>query len=180
MVHVRLVTGIQTDLPGHILGEILRDVWDETSTHVVLASGTKVFGQYNTRLEWGQDRTQIRWTHARLLDGRTLGLPRAHGVDLAGMAGVTGSVDNHLGEVFLGGALSALSQGATGAAAGPQSALNVNPGQAALTGAGRGASNVGDKLSEKYLGMEPTLTIEPGRVLGMYLDSDLVIPRPIR
>ena len=102
-----LLTGINSDLPGQIEGQISQNVYDTVvGKHLILPQGTKLIGSYDSRITYGQSRVLVVWTRLIRPDGSNIDLEGMPGVDLSGYAGLTGNVDRHVarlvGAVLLG------------------------------------------------------------------------------
>ena len=176
IVSVVLETGINSQLPGMILGVVAAPVYDPTMTKIVIPSGSRLVGQYNNRVEPGQTRAQLRWSRLVLPTGRVIALPNLPGVDFAGFSGVEGQVDEHWGRIALGAVISATFSSAAAVFGGPTNQLNVQPRQQALYGAFEPFQATGQAIAKRFLSVEPTLTIQAGALVGMLVTQDLVIP----
>jgi len=98
-----LLTGINSDLPGQILGQLSQNVFDSrTGNYLLLPQGTKVIGEYDSRVSYGQDRVLIVWTRLILPNGKSVSLEGMPGVDLSGNAGLSEQVDNHYARLLTG------------------------------------------------------------------------------
>jgi type IV secretion system protein VirB10 len=96
-----LITGINSDLPGQIEGQISQNVYDTVSgRHLILPQGTKLLGSYDSRITYGQVRVLVVWTRIIRPDGSNLDLEGMPGTDLSGYAGLTGKADRHLSRIL--------------------------------------------------------------------------------
>ncbi|HWZ59047.1 MAG TPA: TrbI/VirB10 family protein, partial [Gemmatimonadaceae bacterium] len=173
-----LVTTVNSDLPGTIVAQVSRDVYDSRTESIVLVpKGTRLIGAYDDRIVSGQSRVLVAWTRMVFPDGRSVRLPGVEGVDAAGSAGVEGSVNDHLGHVFATAALmSALSAGAqlsqpetTGGTYAAPSA-----GQVAAGALGQEMSTVGLEMVRQGLSVKPTITVRGGAAVQVMLTQDVV------
>ena len=55
---------------------------------MLLPQGTKVIGEYDSRIVYGQERVLIVWTRLILPNGKSISLEGMPGVDLSGSAGL--------------------------------------------------------------------------------------------
>jgi len=180
VIPAELVTDVNSDLPGAIVGQVSRDVYDSrTESTVLVPKGTRLIGTYDARVVEGQSRVLVAWTRMVLPDGRGVTLPVIEGVDAMGAAGVEGSVNRHLGHVFVNAALmSALSAGAQlsqpqeggGAYAVPSA------GQVAAGAMGQELSTVGLEMVRRGLDVKPTITVRGGGAVQVLLTQDVVFP----
>lgn len=171
-----LQTGINSDLPGQISGLLSQNVYDTvTGKHLLLPQGTKVIGMYDSRVTYGQERVLIVWTRLCRPDGSCIDLEGMPGTDLSGYAGLTGEVDHHylklLGGVIVGSILGASSQMATGS-----NTQNPSFSQLATQGAAQNINQVGQQITRKQLGVQPTIKIHPGDPFTIFTTKDIVIP----
>src|SRR5207245_1062226 len=96
-----LVTGINSDLPGDLVGQVSRDVYDSRTQRLCLIpKGARLIGTYDNQVAAGEDRLLVAWTRLILPDGRSLRLPGLALKDLAGQTGAQGRVDTHWQRVF--------------------------------------------------------------------------------
>jgi type IV secretory pathway VirB10-like protein len=173
VVHLALETGISSELPGVLMARVTQPVYDPSLSHVAIPSGTKVIGVYNARVEKGQTRVQVSWTTLVWDGGGSYDLGGLPGVDLGGQSGLEADVDNHFDKAFAGAALSGILSASASALAGPTNQLNVDPRQQAINGAAQPFQESGEVLSKQYLDLAPTLSLEPGAVVGMLVPHDL-------
>ncbi len=91
------VSAINSDLPGHIIARVDRNVFDSvTGDHLLIPQSSKLIGNYSSNLKLNQKRIQVIWKEIKLPDGSTVDLGKGQpGVGNQGMSGVAGNVDNH-------------------------------------------------------------------------------------
>ena len=96
-----LLTAVNSDLPGTVVAQLARDVYDSTAqTHLLLPRGSRLVGRYENQIALGQNRLLVAWDRLLLPDGTSLSLPGLPSAAGSGEAGLAGSVDNHYGRVF--------------------------------------------------------------------------------
>ncbi len=96
MIPAILVTGINSDLPSESVAVVREDVYDTVTGNVLLIpKGTRVIGEYDSGISYGQDRLLIVWKRLIFPNGKYIGLSNMNGVDLSGYAGFSGKVNNH-------------------------------------------------------------------------------------
>jgi type IV secretion system protein VirB10 len=65
-----MVTGINSDLPGNIIAQVSQNVWDTaTGRNLLVPQGAKLFGTYDSRVVYGQERVLVAWNRLILPDG---------------------------------------------------------------------------------------------------------------
>ena len=176
-----LVTGINSDLPGDIVGQVSRDVYDSRTQRILLIPrGSRLIGTYDNQVGAGQGRLLIAWTRLILPDGRSMRLPGLALKDAAGQTGARDKVDNHWRRVF-GNALllSAISAGVQ--LSQPQQSNVLTPpsaGQVAAGALGQELSNVALEILRRGMDVPPTITIRAGQPFNVFLNGDLVVVGP--
>lgn len=173
-----LITGIISDLPGTVVGQVSRDVFDSrTQQHLVVPRGSRLIGTYDNRIAPDQERLLVAWTRLILPNGQRVTLPRVSLADRAGESGIRDRVDAHTSATY-GRALLLSLIGAGAELSQPQQASVFAPPSARQIAAGV----VGEQLSDVALesvrrGMDrpPTITIRAGRPFAIVLPEDVVL-----
>ncbi|CAP54081.1 TrbI/VirB10 family protein [Gluconacetobacter diazotrophicus] len=168
-----LNTKISSDLPGQIVGHVTQNVYDSpTGRYLLIPQGSLLFGAYNSGVSFGQQRTQIIWTRLIYPDGESLVLEKLPGGDAIGQSGLSDEVDNHWGQLFKAALVTTLLS--VGSEAGTSQSEN-NLAQAIRSGASNGFSMVGNRLIDRSLNVQPTLTDRPGLPFTVILSRDLLL-----
>ncbi|MCZ8546405.1 TrbI/VirB10 family protein [Mesorhizobium qingshengii] len=173
VIAAALITGIRSDLPGQITAQVTENVYDSPSGHILLIpQGTRLIGQYDNDVGFGQRRVLLVWTRLIFPDGRSIVLERESGADAEGYAGLEDGVDYHWGELFKAAALSTvLSIGAQAGSSGQESDIM----RALRQGASDSISQTGQQIVQRQLNIAPTLTIRPGFPVRIIVTRDLVL-----
>lgn len=176
VIAAALVTGINSDLPGQTIAMVTQNVYDTvTGNFLLVPQGSKVLGQYDSQVAYGQRRMLLVWTRLIMPNGSSITLDRLQGTDTAGYSGLEDQVDSHWGRIFAGAALSTL--------LGVNSQL-VNNGQAVNSGSVAVAvrqssqdslNQVGQQITRKNLNIQPTLVVRPGFPLRIIVNKDLIL-----
>ena len=175
VISAALITGINSDLPGQITASVTENVFDTVSgRYLLVPQGSRLIGRYDSEVTFGQSRVLLVWTRLLRPDGSSITLDRLLGVDAAGNAGLADKVDFHWRRVFAGAAVSSLI-GVGAELASPSRDENGN----AVILAGRDSlqssiTDVGQQITQRNLGVQPTLTIRPGFPLRIIVNSDIV------
>jgi type IV secretion system protein TrbI len=177
-----LLTEVNSDLPGDVLAQVSRDVYDSrTQRTVLLPRGAKLLGRYHDQIGVGQNRLLLAWTRVLLPDGRSITLPGLPTTDPAGAGGVADQVDRHGRRAFgtaallsLIGAGAQLSQPRT--TYGPWGAPST--GEIAAGAMGQQLSTVASQLLQRDLEVQPTIRIRQGMPFNVFLTADLTLPGP--
>ena len=168
-----LNTKISSDLPGQIVGHVTQNVYDSPAgRYLLIPQGSTLFGAYNSGISFGQQRTQIIWTRLIFPDGESLVLEKLPGGDAIGQSGLSDEVNSHWGQLFKAALVTTLLS--VGSEAGTSQSEN-NLAQAIRSGASNGFSMVGNRLIDRSLNVQPTLTDRPGLPFTVVLNRDLVV-----
>jgi type IV secretory pathway VirB10-like protein len=174
-----LVTGINTDLPGDVIGQVTENVYDSaTGDHLLIPQGARLLGKYQSLVTNGQNRALLVWQRLVYPNGRSIALDGMPGTDQAGQAGLKDQVDYHLDKLVQAAALT------TAIAYGGNLARNPRGGGG---GGGYGgqdavgdtvaqqANRVGEKIIDRELDVQPTITIRQGWPLRVLVNKDMIL-----
>ncbi|MCA0030415.1 MULTISPECIES: TrbI/VirB10 family protein [unclassified Mesorhizobium] len=173
VIPAALITGIRSDLPGQITAQVTENVYDSpTGRSLLIPQGTRVIGQYDNGVGFGQRRVLLVWNRLVFPNGRSIVLERQPGSDAQGYAGLEDGVDYHWTELFKAAALTTmLSVGAEAGSSGQESDLV----RALRGGAADSLSQVGQQIVQRQLNIAPTLTVRPGANVRVVVTRDLVL-----
>lgn len=186
-----MVTGINSDLPGNIIAQVSQNVWDTaTGRQLLIPQGTKLFGTYDSRVVYGQERVLVAWNRLVFPDGSALTLGAMPGADMAGNAGYTDDVNNHYFRIFGSAALMSLISGGMSYSmdalntSGSSSGQNGNSTPTLQDEMGTAlAAQMGQatmQLLQKNLNIKPTLEIRPGYQFNVIVTKDMVFQKPYK
>lgn len=173
VISAALITGIRSDLPGQITAQVTENVYDSPTGKILLVpQGTRIIGQYDSGVGFGQRRVLLVWNRMIFPNGRSIVLERQPGADAEGYAGLEDGVDYHWGELFKAAALSTLlSVGAEAGSSGQESDIV----RALRNGASDSINQTGQQIVQRQLNIAPTLTIRPGFPVRVIVTRDLVL-----
>ncbi len=170
------LTGINSDLPGHAVAMINRNIYDVTGDHLLIPQGAKLLGTYASNIKLNQKRVQVSWREIKLPDGSTIVLGKGMpGIGTQGMTGLQGSVDNH----YLANAISIFSVSLL-----KSSARQINKsGNASLqddvsSDVADDVADAGSDIFRKQIQMGPTIEIPMGDPISILITQDLVFEEP--
>ena len=175
-----LVTGLDSDLPGEITGQVTENVYDSvTGRYLLIPQGTRIVATYDSEIAFGQERAFPLATRLVLPDGSSIVLDNLPITDIAGYAGLEDGVDFHTWQLIKGIGLSTL-LGVSGELA-SNSGTN---GSDRIIVAGRdsadqAANQAGQKITQKQLSQQPTLTERQGLPFRLMVRKDIVL-RPYK
>ncbi|MEH3116666.1 MAG: TrbI/VirB10 family protein [Methylorubrum populi] len=173
VIPAALVTGIHSDLPGQIVAQVTENVYDSpTGRLLLIPQGTRLIGQYDSGVGFGQRRVLLAWTRLIFPNGRSIVLERQPGADAQGYAGLEDGVDHHWWDLAKAAGLSTLlSVGAQAGSSGEQGDLA----RALRQGTSDGISQTGRQVVGRQLDIAPTLTIRPGFPVRVIVTRDLIL-----
>ena len=172
-----LVTGINSDLPGTILGQVRENVYDTVSgNYLLIPQGSKVLASYDSMVSYGQERVLVCWQRLIRPDGTSLSLDCQPGVDLSGYAGFADTVDNHWWRVLTGVALGSVLAAGVVVPQGNVSGYVPTIGQGMAANAAGAINQAGQQITNRALGIQPTIKVRPGFSVNVLVTKDLIIP----
>jgi type IV secretion system protein VirB10 len=178
-----LVTGMNSDLPGPVVAQVTRNVYDSvTQRDVLIPAGTRLVGEYDDQIATGQNRALVAWTQMTFPNGTTVELPGLPGADLEGNAGLSDRVDRHYGRV-VGSALLLAAVGAGVEMAAPSNrgiGFDVSPQEVASRQVAIELSRIATETVRQDLRVQPTVRVSPGYRFYVLLARDLPFASPYR
>jgi type IV secretory pathway VirB10-like protein len=179
-----LVTGIDSDLPGTIIGHVRENVYDTvTGNYLLIPQGSRLIATYDSMVAYGQERVLVCWNRIIRPDGTSLSLDCMPGADLAGQAGFADTVDHHWWRVITGVALGSLLGAGIQVPQGNVAGYAPTVGQAMAANAAGAVNQAGQQITSRALNIQPTIKIRPGFRVNVLVTKDIVlepIPSPFR
>nr|WP_313533819.1 TrbI/VirB10 family protein [Brucella anthropi] len=172
VIAAALITGIKSDLPGQITAQVTEHVYDSpTGSHLLIPQGSRLIGQYDSQVAFGQSRVLLVWNRLIMPDGTSIVLERLQGADPQGFSGLEDGVDYHWGQLFRAAALSTLLGVGTQLSIDDESEIA----RAIRESAQDSASDIGQQIVRRQLNIQPTLTIRPGFPVRVIVQRDLLM-----
>jgi type IV secretion system protein VirB10 len=176
-----LETAINSDLPGQIRAIVSQDVYSFDGRRILVPTGTRLIGEYQSEATRGQKRIFVIWTRLLRDDGVSVRL-NSIGADSLGRSGLTGIVDNkwreRFGSAILQSVIGVGSSYLTGYGSGQYSSGNGN------TNADRAADLARETIAQTFsdmanqalaenLKIPPTISVHQGERIFVYVRQDL-------
>lgn len=172
LIPASLVTGLNSDLPGQVIGQVTENVFDTvTGQHLLIPQGSRLMGRYDSVIAFGQSRALVVWTRLILPNGDSIQLDNLPGSDSQGFAGLRDKVDKHTWQFIKGAALSSLLSIGSELASDDGDRLTR-----ALQNAGQDTANrAGQRIIDRNLNVQPTLKVRPGWRFNVIVSRDLIL-----
>jgi len=165
-------------LPGQITAQVRENVYDTvTGRYLLIPQGTRLVGDYDSKVTYAQDRALIVWSRLIMPNGNSISLEGMPGVDMSGYAGLKDRVNNHYAKMVTGVVLGSVIGAGAQVATGGQGSANTSTSfsQLAVSGAAQNMNNAGQQITSKNLGIQPTITIRPGWKLNVFVTKDMIL-----
>ncbi|GLR55174.1 hypothetical protein KYK30_31385 [Shinella yambaruensis] len=174
-----MIGGINSDLPGQIVGQVRQNVYDTASgQHLLIPAGARLVGTYDSTVTLGQRRVLVAWNRVIYPDGSSVSLDMMPGADQSGFAGFADKVNNHYWRIF-GNAfmLSLFSAGIQlSQPDGPRDGGTYDSQQIMAAELGRQLGQLGMEMSRRNMDIQPTLEIRPGYKFNIMITKDIILP----
>ena len=172
VIPAALITGIRSDLPGQITAQVTQNVYDSpTGSLLLIPQGTRIIGEYDAGVTFGQRRVLLVWNRLIFPNGRSIVLERQPGADASGYAGLEDGVDYHWWDLMRAAGLSTLL--AVGAELATRDEDRLI--RAIRDGAQDTINQAGQQIVQRQLQVAPTLTIRPGFPFRVIVSRDLIL-----
>jgi type IV secretion system protein VirB10 len=177
-----LETAINSDLPGQIRAITSQDVYSFDGRRVLIPTGTRLIGEYQSDVTRGQKRIFVIWTRLLRDDGVSVRL-NSIGTDSLGRSGLTGIVDNkwreRFGSAILLSIVGAGSSYLTGYGSGQYSSSGNDESDSdraaelARETIARTFSDMANQALGENLHIPPTISVHQGERIFVYVRQDL-------
>lgn len=158
-----LETGIDTTLAGFVVCKVTNDVYSANSKTLLIERGASIFGEQQSTLKQGQERTFVLWTRIDNPSGVTANLD-SPATDQMGYNGVPGYVDTHFWQRFGGAILMSFIKDFSA------SLKKDNP---STQNTSQGGSDIATETLRNSINIPPTLTVRPATVVYVLVARDI-------
>ena len=172
VIPAALISGVRSDLPGQITAQVTQHIYDSPTGSILLVpQGTRIIGEYDNGVAFGQRRILLVWNRLIFPNGRSIVLERQPGADTQGYAGLEDGVDYHWWDLMKAAGLSTL------LAVGAELTMDDDDRliQAIRSGAQDTINDAGQQIVQRQMQVAPTLTIRPGFPVRVIVTRDLVL-----
>ncbi|KTD03995.1 conjugal transfer protein trbI [Legionella geestiana] len=181
-----MISGISSELPGQIIGQVSQNVYDTpTGKHLLIPQGTKLIGVYSSDVSFGQNSVLVAWQRLVFPDGKALDIGSMPGADSAGFAGYRDQVDHHYARIYgsallMSGIVAGITYGQNNNQANQYGFAQPTAGSVLSQALGQQLGEVTSQLVSKNLNVSPTINIRPGYRFNIIVVKDLTFNRPYR
>jgi type IV secretion system protein VirB10 len=173
VIAAALIPGLKSDLPGTAMAQVTENIYDTvTGRFLLIPQGSRLIGTYDSVVAFGQSRSLVVWQRIVMPNGWSIQLDNLPATDPAGYAGLEGDVDYHTWRLLEGVAMSTLLGVGTQVTFGSSQSNLV---QAIRQSSQESTNQVGQRIVEKDLNIQPTLTDIPGQPLRVIVHKDIVL-----
>ncbi|WP_313291572.1 IncP-type conjugal transfer protein TrbI [Rhizobium rhizoryzae] len=183
VIPATMITGLNSDLPGRISAQVSQNVYDSaTGYRLLIPQGAKLFGRYDSKVSFGQERVLVVWTDLIFPNGSTLQIGGMSGTDAEGYGGFKDKVDRHLWRTFGSAALVAIIGTGIDMSMPESSTLATQDtaSDAARRNFAESFGRVAEQTISKNLNVQPTIRIRPGYKFNVLVDQDIIFPSAYR
>jgi type IV secretion system protein TrbI len=177
IISASLVTGIASDLPGNVVAQVTENVYDTVSgKYLLIPQGSRLIGTYDSVVAFHQSRALLVWQRVIMPDGSSVQIENLPATDPSGYSGLKDKVDYHTWQLLKGVVLSTMLGVGTELSLGDHESDLVRAIQMSTQ---QNVNQAGQRITEKNLNIQPTITIRPGMPLRVIVHKDLIL-RPFK
>jgi type IV secretion system protein VirB10 len=173
VISAALVTGLNSDLPGEVIAQTTASLFDSVTGRILLVpAGSRLMGKSDSVVTFGQSRALVVWQRIIMPDGSSIEIDNLPATDAAGYTGLEDEIDLHTWQLLKGVALATVF--------GVGSELSLGSSQndlvrAFMQSTQQSTNEAGQRLVQKNLDVQPTITVRPGWPLRVIVAKDLVL-----
>lgn len=183
VIRARLITGINSELPGQITAIVTSDIYDSVKgRYLLIPRGTKVIGMYSSDVKMNAQRLFAGFSRLIFPDGSSLNLGAMPGQSLDGYAGIDANVDTHFLKNLLSGFLISTIQ-STQEITADEYIYSKDHSSFVKRSSKNFVDNVADSSSKaltESINFSPTLDVEPGFMFSIAITKDIYFKGPYK
>ncbi len=177
IISVVLDTGINTDLPGQVMGHVTKNVFSsQDGRYLLIPQGSRLFGEYSSDISYGQNRIQVVWNTLIRPDGLEINLGSMNGIDAYGASGYKGWKTDHPFEYVKAFGLIAAYSILDTKAMNLIDAQNNAYAQNALSDVYSETKKLNNKIVDRALDIQPTIRIPSGTEVNLITNVTIDLP----
>jgi type IV secretion system protein VirB10 len=176
-----LEQSLNSDLPGELKALVTSNVYDTaTGMYLLIPQGSRLIGQYDSRVSYGQEGVQVTWSRVIFPDASVIDLNGMVGLDSHGNAGLRDKVDRHYRRLMGFSVLTSLFTAAF-AVSQPRNQsilVNPNPGQIVAGAIAQDLAQTGAQITRRNLNVQPTIKVPAGYKFTVRVNRDILFEAP--
>ncbi|MBB6255433.1 TrbI/VirB10 family protein [Nitrospirillum iridis] len=173
IIAAALLPALNSDLPGFVTAQVTENVYDTaTGRFLLIPQGSRLIGRYDSVVAFGQSRALLVWQRIILPDASSLQIDNLPATDAAGQAGLEDEVEYHTGRLLAGVGMATLLGVGTQISSGSNESDLV---RALRESTQQNTDRAGQRIVEKNLNIQPTITVRAGWPLRVIVHKDLVL-----
>ena len=177
IISVVLDTGINTDLPGQVIGHVTKNVFSsQDGRYLLIPQGSRLFGEYSSDISYGQNRIQVVWNTLIRPDGLEVNLGSMNGIDAYGASGYAGWKTDHPFEYVKAFGLIAAYSILDTKAMNLIDTQNNAYAQNALSDVYAETKKLNNKIVDRALDIQPTIRIPSGTEVNLITNVTIDLP----
>ncbi len=179
-----MVSGINSDLPGVMIAQVSQNVFNTANgKYLLIPQGAKLYGVYDSRVVYGQERVLIAWNRVIFPDGSSVTLGAMPGADMSGYAGFHDKVNNHYMRIFGSAFFMSAILGTTAYTLDKVDEDGNNSDNPSFqdemtTALAQQMGSAAMQLLQRNLNIKPTLEIRPGYQFNVITTKDVAFSEP--
>src|SRR6266404_1960987 len=175
IIETTLVTRLDGDFSGPVKVMVTNPVYSRDRQHVLIPEGTNILGEVRPVQGFGQRRLALVFHRLIMPDGYSVDLDQFKGLNQEGETGLKDQVNNHYMQIFGASIALGVISGAAQSTV-PNVGIDASGSDAYRVGVASSVSQSSTRVLDKFLNINPTLTIREGHRVKIYLTNDLLLP----
>ena len=171
----RLIVNVE---PSPVVATITRDVYDRSGQYVVFPANSRVIGSSQAVSYKGASRLFVSFQRIILPNGLSVDLPRSESflraMDAQGALGIVSHVNRHWFMQFGTAIMFGVIDGLAGWAQGGNNMMVTSEGYV-ISRTSQNFDKVLDRMMEQYSSIVPTITVNQGKTMRIYISDDMLI-----
>jgi type IV secretion system protein VirB10 len=173
-IDTALVNRLDGEFSGPVKVMVTNPVYSQDRQHVLIPEGTFILGETQKVSGFGQKRLAVAFHRMLMPDGYSVDLDQFHGLDQVGETGLKDKVNNHYLQIF--GASIALGIISGAAEATTNSGYSESGSDMYRQGLASSLASSGTTVLDKFINIQPTITIREGHRIKVYISQDMLLP----
>jgi type IV secretion system protein VirB10 len=173
-IDTALVNRLDGEFAGPVKVMVTNPVYSQDRQHVLIPEGTFILGDAQKVSGFGQKRLAVAFHRLLMPDGYSVDLDQFHGLDQVGETGLKDKVNNHYIQIF--GASIALGIISGAAEATTNSGYSESGSDMYRQGLASSLAASGTNVLDKFINIQPTITIREGHRIKVYITQDMLLP----